>query len=309
MGVVVKIPMNKLRLLPLLLITSLLVACLSGRNTVTLALLGDLMVGRGVDPKAASLAALAPELEAADLSLANLESPLTSGIGYPTSADIYNLCASASRAALFPTWGLDMLSLANNHRYDCGEDRVKDTLEAVAAAGITPVGPGPEAVFRQVKGLKLAFLAFDDILTPIDETAATRAIQSARSTGAVVVVSVHWGVEYQAGPTDRQERLARMFANAGAALIVGTHPHVLQPAEWIPTGAGKTLVLYSLGNALFDQGGLPDTRQSALVAVTLDSRGVRSVRAAPFVIDVVESRVDLADAGTAKSIRNRLNIP
>ena len=309
----VGLPMSKLRALSLLVVFILLVSCNPGQHTVTLALLGDLMVGRGVDPKTDSLAYLTPELKAANLSLANLESPLAPAESYATPTDGYNLCTSSVRAALFPVWGLDMLSLANNHRFDCGQDGVNDTANAVSTAGITPIGSGPEPVYRVINGLKLAFLAFDDILTPIDTSATAQAIQSAHASGAVVVVSVHWGAEYQEGATDRQETLARQFANAGAALVVGTHPHVLQPAEWIGPQScpsqGCTLVLYSLGNALFDQGGLADTRQSALVVVTLDNQGVRSVQVVPFVIDVVESRVVAPDAGTAKQIQDRLHLP
>jgi poly-gamma-glutamate synthesis protein (capsule biosynthesis protein) len=286
---------------------------------VTLALLGDLMVGRGVDPTPASLAYLAPNLKAADLSLANLESPLTSSPTSPTAKGGYDLCASAARAALFSTWGLDMLTLANNHRFDCGDDRVGDTIRAVNGAGLVPIGPGPEPVYREVNGLKLAFVAFDDVLSPIDAAAAAPLIREARARGAVVIVPVHWGMEYQEGATDRQKYLARQFAGAGAALIVGTHPHVLQRAEWIqsPSSAAGaqsgllpgTLVLYSLGNALFDQGGLADTRRSALVVVTLDKEGVKSVRVVPFALDAVGSRVLAPDGETAKIIRDQLNLP
>jgi poly-gamma-glutamate capsule biosynthesis protein CapA/YwtB (metallophosphatase superfamily) len=286
---------------------------------VTLALLGDLMVGRGLDPTPASLAYLAPNLKAADLSLANLESPLSSSPAHPTAKGGYDLCASAPRAALFPLWGLDMLSLANNHRFDCGDDRVGDTIRAVSGAGLVPVGPGPEPVYRELNGLKLAFVAFDDVLSPIEAAAAARRIREAGARGAVVIVSVHWGMEYQEGVTERQKYLARQFAGAGAALIVGTHPHVLQRAEWVqgPSSAAGvqsgprpgTLVLYSLGNALFDQGGLADTRRSALVVVTLDEQGVKSVRVVPFALHVAESRVLAPDEETPKIIRDQLNLP
>ncbi len=299
------------KLLTLLSILIILqVSCLPARRTVTLALLGDLMVGRGVIPTPTSLSYLSPDLKNADLSLANLESPLAPGgwSGLPSKAG-YDLCADSARADLFPVWNLDMLSLANNHRLDCGPDGVAATVKALTGLGVTPVGPGQEPVYKQINGLKLAFLAFDDILAPIDLGVATQAIQSARSSGAVVVVSVHWGMEYQQGATDRQKALARQFADAGAALVVGTHPHVLQPAAWIPTAHGKTLVLYSLGNALFDQAGLPDTRQSALVVVTLDSQGVRSVQVKPFVIDPADSRILPPDPQVTAQIRLQLALP
>ncbi|MDP2993780.1 MAG: CapA family protein, partial [Anaerolineales bacterium] len=157
--------------------------------------------------------------------------------------------------------------------------------------------------------LQLAFLAFEDVALPLDTNAAVQAIRSARATGAVVIVSIHWGAEYQGGASDRQKSLALQFAVAGAALIWGHHPHVLQPAEWIETVQGKTFVLYSLGNALFDQGGLADTRRSALVVVTLDADGVTSVRIVPFEIDVANSRVVQPDTETVEKIQDRLNLP
>jgi Putative enzyme of poly-gamma-glutamate biosynthesis (capsule formation) len=97
--------------------------------------------------------------------------------------------------------------------------------------------------------------------------------------------------------------------NAGAVLVWGHHPHVLQPVEWIETARGKALILYSLGNTLFDQVGLSDTRQSALVVITLNAQGVTKVRAVPFVIDVVESRLLVPDAETVKQIQDNIQIP
>ncbi len=296
------------RLAPALLVL-LFVAC-GGRPTVTLALLGDLMLGRGVDPQPDSLAYLSPDLTSADLALANLESPLASGVDQSVNPALgYNLCASSARADLLPAWGLDLLSLANNHSLDCGPDGPTGTRSSLEAAGITPIGPGVEPVYRKVNGLQLAFLAFDDISSPLDENAAVQAIRSTHAAGALVIVSVHWGAEYQAGASDRQKTLAQEFADAGAALIWGHHPHVLQPAAWIETAWGKTLVLYSLGNALFDQGGLDDTRRSALVLLTLDADGVSAVRTLPFEIDVRNGRVVQPDAASADKIKARLDLP
>jgi poly-gamma-glutamate capsule biosynthesis protein CapA/YwtB (metallophosphatase superfamily) len=305
-----------------LLLLIFLVAC-QPHHTVKLALLGDLMLGRGVDPKPVSLAFLTPELAEADLALANLESPLSPIL--PKVASTYNLCATSERADLLSAWGLDLLSIANNHNFDCGPDGLNDTVKALTAAGITPIGSGPEPVYREVNGLQLAFLAFDDITSPLDADAAAQAIRSARASGAIVIVSIHWGMEYQGGASERQKSLAQGFAEAGAALVWGHHPHVLQPAAWIDPSAAlrasperrseqsddrsrRTLVLYSLGNALFDQGGLADTRQAALVLVEINPNGVQSVRAVPFVINMVNSRLAAPDEETAKKILDRINI-
>ena len=283
------------------------------RRTVALALLGDISLGRGVFPTASSLAYLTPYLSAADLALANLESPLAAVPSIPNST--YDLCASSLYADLLTAWGLDLLSLANNHRDDCAPNGVAQTQSALAAAGLTGIDSDAEPVVRQINSLRLAFFTFDDVSSPLDVDAAVRAIRSARADGMLVIVSVHWGMEYQGGADERQEFLAQQFAEAGATLVWGHHPHVLQPAEWIypPAGSepagGSTLVLYSLGNALFDQGGLADTRQSALVLVTLDAQGVKSTQAVPFAIDVVESRVVQPEAKIADEILERLNLP
>jgi poly-gamma-glutamate capsule biosynthesis protein CapA/YwtB (metallophosphatase superfamily) len=300
--------MKRLFILPSLVFI-LLVSCQPHPSTVTLALLGDLMLGRGVKAAPDSLAYLKPELHAADLSLANLESPLTNDPPAAAMEAGYNLCAAAPAAGVLDAWGLDLLSLANNHRFDCNPAGANETIRILTNLDLAPIGPGLEPIYREINGLKLAFLAFDDISSPLDEPAAMQAIHTARAAGSMVIVSVHWGMEYQAGPSDRQKALAQQFAEAGAALIVGTHPHVLQPAEWIRTASEKTLVLYSLGNAMFDQGGLADTRQAALVAVTLDSKGVKSARAVPFEIDAFHGRVIQPGVQTARQILKRINLP
>jgi poly-gamma-glutamate synthesis protein (capsule biosynthesis protein) len=277
------------------------------RHTANLALLGDLILARGINPGPGSLSYLDSDLSAADLALANLESPLAPNP--PETGSAYNLCASSGNASLLGSWGFDLLSLANNHALDCSQDGIAVTVSALDAAGIQSIAPGTDAVYREVNGVQLAFLAFDDITSPLDETAAEAAIRSACRDGALVIVSVHWGMEYQGSPSDRQESLAMAFARAGAALIWGHHPHVLQRVEWIENGGQKSLVLFSLGNALFDQGGLADTRRSALAVVTIGPSGVESFRAVPFVIDVQNSRLEAPDASALQNIQDSLQLP
>jgi poly-gamma-glutamate synthesis protein (capsule biosynthesis protein) len=107
-------------------------------------------------------------------------------------------------------------------------------------------------------------------------------------------------MEYQSGASASQKQIAQALAEAGATLIWGHHPHVLQPAEWISDG--KTLVFYSLGNALFDQYGLDSTRRSALVIVTLDFKGIQEFSVIPFLIDYRNSRVRKAEQADTQLI-------
>jgi gamma-polyglutamate biosynthesis protein CapA len=290
------------------LLLAFLVAMLAGcqsQRSVTLAFLGDINLGRGVTPAVDSFSLLAPGLARADLALANLESPLSSAPPPVTSA--YDLCAPAEYAQILAAWELDLLSIANNHAADCSPDGSRATRSILSASGLAAISSEP--VYRTIHGVKLAFLAFDDVTSPLETQAAIQAIQAARSAKAQVIVSVHWGVEYQGGASSRQKSLAQAFADAGAILIWGHHPHVLQPVEWIETPTGSTLVLYSLGNALFDQQGLEDTMRSALVQVTLDRDGVRTVQAIPFIIDPNHSRLVAPDAAQAEKIHARLRIP
>jgi poly-gamma-glutamate capsule biosynthesis protein CapA/YwtB (metallophosphatase superfamily) len=262
---------------------------------VTLALLGDVMLGRFVHPTPEAFTALEPSLASADLVLANLESPLTNS---PVQTDsTYALCAPPGNVKYLADAGFDLLSLANNHRLDCGEKGLLETQSTLTDAGLGFIGPDPRPVYRSVNGIQLAFLAFD-ATTQFDVEAAAQAVRSAHE--AVIVVSIHWGAEYQSGASADQKEIAERLAEAGAALIWGHHPHVLQPAEWI--NDGHTLVLYSLGNALFDQYGLDATRRSALVLVTLDSHGVKQFSAIPFLIDVPNSRIVKAGQADAQII-------
>lgn len=269
----------------------------SASPSVTLALLGDVMLGRDVHPTQETFAYIEPYLDAADLAAANLESPLTRA---PVETSFpYMLCAPPEQAGLLAQAGFDLLTLANNHSLDCGEQGMLETRASLGRAGLSFAGPGLAPVYRQINGIQLAFLALD-ATGACDLEAAGQAVRAAHETGAVVVVSIHWGAEYQSGPTPYQKEIAARLAQMGAALVWGHHPHVLQPAEW--TEDGRSLVLYSLGNALFDQGGLANTRQSALALVTIGPDGVTSFRAIPFLIDVPNSQIVEADAESAEII-------
>jgi gamma-polyglutamate biosynthesis protein CapA len=279
---------------------------------VTLALLGDVILGRGVHPHTKTFTYIEPFLQSADLAMANLESPLTKGKVVTKSP--YPLCAPPERTHFLSDAGFDLLSIANNHRLDCGFYGYMGTKTYLKQNGMEPIPAGLITVYREVNGVKLAFLAIN-ATAKIQSESLLKAITAARDQGAVVVVSIHWGDEYSVEPNKFQRTLARQMAEAGAALVWGHHPHVLQPVEWIEIPCDvlnpaqvcqKTLVFYSLGNALFDQYGLPDTRQSALIMVEVSQDGVQEMHAIPFVIDEPHSKLIAADDETSKKILERL---
>lgn len=275
------------------------------QKKVTLALLGDFNLGRGVEAQPGSFSYLDEMLSTADLALANLESPF--GDGKPADGGEYNLCAPTALAHFPADWGFDILSLVNNHANDCSSAGMAETESTLATVSLTGLTLEPEIV--HINGMELVFLAFEDVASDLDEGAAIEAIRWVDSEESVVIISIHWGMEYQGAPSDRQKDLARQFAEAGADVIWGHHPHVLQPVEWVETSRGKTLVLYSLGNALFDQGGLEDTRQSALLLVTLTTDQIIEVESIPFIIDVANSMIIAPSAEDVEEISRRLNLP
>lgn len=287
-----------------------MVSCQPAKGSVTLALLGDISLGRGVTPSSGSFAFLDEYLGTADLAFANLESPLANIPPSSSPEGAYNLCVLGSPTELLTAWNLDILSIANNHRYDCGPDGFYETASILSIAGFFPVGMDVTPVILEVNKQSLAFFAFDDVSSPVEIDSTAQAIQEAAEEGFLPIVSVHWGAEYQAAPSDRQQELARSFMAAGAVLVWGHHPHVLQPCDGCsPSTLPGRVVLYSLGNALFDQAGLADTHLSALALVTLEESGVNKVEFIPFEIDTRHSRIMAPGVDQAKKVLERLHIP
>lgn len=281
-----------------LLIGSLFVG-LSGEPAalVTFAFVGDVMLGRGVaqDLAGAWTAAFADVqgwLAEVDVAFANLESPLTTA---PQIAAGYDLRAPPQAATALRAGGFDVVSLANNHALDAGQAGLEETLAALQAAGIEAVLPQRELVRPRYR-----LLAFDDSVEPLDMQASAAAVEAAARRAEWVIVSAHWGGEYQAAPSARQQAMAQIWAQAGADIIIGHGPHVLQRIERI----GETLVAYSLGNFLFDQLYPLDCRQGVILRVTV--RGHRIIRVEPVPTVIERRHVRPADAGEAAAILRRL---
>jgi poly-gamma-glutamate capsule biosynthesis protein CapA/YwtB (metallophosphatase superfamily) len=262
---------------------------------------GDVMLGRGVaevgsaDPWSL-LEGVGPAVAAADLAVANLESPLTTRPHDP-AAGPNALEASPGSAELLRAAGFDAVGIANNHAGDAGPGTVDDTLQALDEAGVRPVGAGRSAgeAFRPVvveaDGLRVAFLALDATgLGPRagagtsgvawwSEAFAREAVAWAHELADVVTVGVHGGLEYSPAPDRYLTRLAEVLGGWGVDVVWGHGPHVIQPVRTIdPDGDGRpTVVATSLGNLLFDQRA-PRTRRGALLEVVAGRDGVAAFR-------------------------------
>lgn len=280
--------MNRAAVLLAALICFITPACESQYLRITF--LGDVMLGRGIDQAAGRtedwrpFTQLTPVIDQADILAANLESPLTDA---PAVTGGYLLCAPPRHAEALKAASFDLVTVANNHIADCGTAGTRQTLSILRSAGITVAGPDAEPVYLTVRGRKLAFIALDDVSRPVDESRAEEVIRKAALRSDLVLLSIHWGGEYQPAPSSRQRALARQLVQAGADIIIGHHPHVIQPMERISRASGKfdALVFYSLGNALFDQHGLPDTRRGAGVTLIFGVDGIPRYSVFMFEID------------------------
>jgi len=293
-------------------------------SMATLVFVGDVMLGRGVAQAldgdwGAAFAGVQPWLAEADLAFANLESPLTTAQSLPSlPPSKHDLQAPREAVAALRAAGFDVVSLANNHALDGGGAGLQETVDTLRTSGIVSAGNWETGIlvdwdaasplnhlriypFTHLPTYRL--LAFDDSVAPLDVDAAARAVASVAERAGLVVVSVHWGAEYQAGPTLRQRAIARELARAGADLIVGHGPHVLQRVEWV----GQALVAYSLGNFLFDQPYPADCRWGAILRVTVQGDRIVAVEAFPTVAE--RGRVRPAGPQAAAAILIRLQLP
>jgi len=248
------------------------------------------MLGRGVYRASTRVSdwqpfrELMPIIKNADILAANLESPLTIA---PVVTRGYALCAPPAQVETLRDASFDLVTFANNHTLDCGQTGRSQTLLTLRAFGIRAVEPAPYVEFVNARNRRLAFIALDDVTRPIDQPAAINAIRDVKSRADTVIISIHWGNEYQAAPSTRQRSLAAMLSKAGADVIIGHHPHVIQPLEIIDRGKDKTptLVFYSLGNAIFDQYGLEDTRTGQVISLIFGPSGSITYAIRQFKLD------------------------
>jgi poly-gamma-glutamate synthesis protein (capsule biosynthesis protein) len=188
--------------------------------------------------------------------------------------------------------GFDILSIANNHIWDYGRPAFDDTIAILASSGVRAVGGGrtiDEArgpVVVTVRGTRIAYLAYTDILSASSQATPTMSganrydamrmaedIARARMRADVVVVSFHTGTEYEPYHNATQERIYRAAIDAGADLIVGHHPHVVQDIERYK----NKWIVYSLGNFIFDQNWSLATRQGMLLDVVVENGSIASL--------------------------------
>lgn len=227
---------------------------------------GDVLMDRSEAAGRDPFDLLVPPLDDADLSLVNSEMAVADG-GTAEEGKEFTFRAPASAATTMANAGIDVVALANNHALDFGSDALLESIANLRGADVTPVGAGADtenafapAAFEigndGEEKVSVAVVAASDVvpegwsvgaqpgIATTRQGALVDAVEAAVEDHDVVLVMVHWGVEGEACPNQGQVDLGDELLDAGAAVVIGSHPHVLQPIA----RRGEGLVAYSLGN-------------------------------------------------------------
>lgn len=237
------------------------------------------------------------ELASADISVVNNEFVYEDG-ETPLAGKTYTFGAATENVKLLKIFSADLVTLANNHVYDYGEEGLISTLDTLDGAEIPYVGAGrnfeeASAIkYFVVKGKKIAFVSATEIekfakytkeatenspgvIKTIDTSLFCNIIAEAKANADYVVACVHWGIEGKNDFEAEQRRMAEDYVKAGADVVIGGHPHRLQGVEFIE----DTPVAYSLGNFWFSTG----TIYTTIAQIRIDGSGELSLYMIPCI--------------------------
>ena len=267
------------------------------KKTISVVLVGDIMLNRGVEYMMKTegngdfrfpFSKIAKDLKKADILFGNLEGPISDkGIKV---GSIYSFRAEPEAIEGLTFAGFNLISLANNHAFDYGREALEDCLAKLSKAGIDYVGAGfneGEAyggrtpVIKEIEGTKIGFLAYTNLgpeswkaseknsgiawISEKDFEKIKKDIENAKSQADILIVSLHAGEEYAAEPTQFQIEFSKAAIDAGADLVIGHHPHVVQKSEKYK----DKWIFYSLGNFVFDQSFSQETMKGEILEILI----------------------------------------
>lgn len=239
---------------------------------------------------------LAPLTAAADITFVNLESPFSDRGPYYDSGLIFH--APPDAIAGLQVAGVTIASTANNHARDCGPHGVEFTVNWLRSHGIVPLGSSEsEALTHQGvvlvrHGVRFGFLGYtfdqqngnwhdtDPRIAMADPQVVCRDVAALRKRADIVIVSMHHGIEYMPKPSKAQIAFAHSAIDAGATLVIGHHPHVIQPQE---NYRGRW-IFYSLGNFVFDQYQREATQHGEIVEIAFLGTKILAIHVMPVKI-------------------------
>ena len=258
---------------------------------------GDMMFDRSVrrvaDEKGGDfiLSCIDSVLQGADLVVANLEGPITehasvSATSTPGDEFNYTFTFPPATAELLYAHNIRVVNVGNNHILNFGRTGLASTLEFLHNADVAYFGDPVHSgiAIGAIRGIPLEFINYNEFAPngPAQAASTTIAqIQKARAGGYIPIVYTHWGIEYATTSSAYSRELAHSFVDAGAEIVIGSHPHVVEEHEMY---RGKN-IYYSLGNFIFDQYWNDDVRNGLLVRVEFSASGVQSVQEIPIRLE------------------------
>lgn len=254
-------------------------------GTIKLLVLGDMMFDRGIRAQTNArgfeyvFGPATTTFAQYDLVVANLEGPITTYKSKTVLAGNkavpgFQFTFATSTATALKQSGIDMISLANNHTDNFGQDGLNQTRDTLTRAGIkyfgSPQNSNQIATSTCTNGVCIGFVGWHQFGKQ-NTTRILEEIRSMRPKVNYLVVFPHWGVEYKHSPTSEQTRLAKEWIDAGADAVIGAHPHVVQKVETYISKDGRNApIFYSLGNFIFDQYFSFETTHGVGVEISFD---------------------------------------
>ncbi len=297
---------------------------------VSLIAVGDISYSRGVERIVQSqkdinypFQKIQDYLKTGDIVFGNLETPITAGRAIADMEMVFRSNPGTEKA--LHNAGFSIVSLSNNHTMNFGEKGIEDTFTYLNTAGITYVGAGKDKkeanqpIYMTRNGITFAFLTYGSpTLVPSSYEAGKNhagiafmnienmknAIKEAKKKADIVIVSMHAGTEYVQYSTNEQKQFAHGAIDAGADMVIGQHPHVVQTMEKYK---GK-YIFYNLGNFVFDQMWSQETREGLIIKVYFTKKGVTKISLLPVIIENY-SQPRIANNAESKSILQRLDFP
>ncbi|WP_424766776.1 CapA family protein [Paenibacillus sp. sgz302251] len=295
-------------------------------DKVNLAFVGDILVGEyvsAITQREGYDFLYQPSLlylSEPDLTAGNLEYPVTTR-GVPVEGTPYVFKGLPETLPSIRNAGFDVMSLANNHALDQGVEGMLDTMKHLDEAGISHMGAGSNdteaftPVIKEVRGVKIAYIGLSRVvpfvswkadrnIAGVAETYETKravaAISKAKEQADIVVVMVHWGEERTDQPLPYQKDFGRQYIDAGADLVIGSHPHVLQGFEMYK---GKWIA-YSLGNFIFTSYPKKEAGETGVLDASCTKDGDCDLKFHPMF--TVEAQPTPMEAEAGKALLERL---
>lgn len=294
-------------------------------NEIKMIAVGDIMLSRAVERKMIEyndykypFLKIAERINKADIVFGNLETTIISGRVIRDNEMIFR--ADSKSVEGLKLAGFNILSIANNHIMNFGKSGLESTIKNLDENNISHIGAGIgkeeiyKSVIKDIKGTKFAFLGFTYNsdqrrssngavygVANMEIKKMKESVEKAKLENDIVIVSMHAGTEYKTSSSLFQENFARSAIDAGANLVIGGHPHVVQNVEKYKEG----YIFYSLGNFVFDQMWSNETRLGAIAEIIFKDKKIDNIKFIP-IKSYDYSQPAILDGGEKKMILERL---